>query len=360
MAKDKEQGNDFKVEPTPNVVEVKESSVIEPNMHDNAEKYKEQVNVNELNPETEPEEPNHEEIAKEIVEEFNKSQLDGEEADDKEGDDNSTPKPEEGEVAEEQSKEEPKDSEIPVFSEELLAGALSVGMTITEAKTLSPESLAKTLDIMYRNATQNKGEAPKQVDEFKLDIKEDDYDEDDPTLKLLKGMESEINRQRKEMSESNSKQAEVTQATQRQSAIQAQNAFYNDFDRTLNALSEEEQKLFGTGKGDDMKQDTPEFKNRLTLLEEVDIIAGGYLQRGKEVPEISVLVDKAKKIAFSDELQKASLNEVTNKIKKRSKSMVLKPSASQTENVIAGDTAEEKSYNAAVADVAQQLKEFAS
>jgi len=40
--------------------------------------------------------------------------------------------------------------------------------------------------------------------------------------------------------------------------------------------------------------------------------------------------------------------------------MVLKPSSSQTESVIKGDTAEEKSYNAAVADVAELMKEFAS
>lgn len=302
----------------------------------------------------EPEEVDHEKIREAIIADFNKKQsLDEGEADEKPEDKNKS-----GEVqntateTEKPSETVQKDDKVSstVISEELLVRAIESGMTVSEAKGFSPESLEKTLNLLEKRKTPEDKVPEVKEEEFKLNINEDDYDE--ATNKVFKAMEAEQNRLRKEIAKLTAKQEEVDGGLKTQSREQKQQAFFNAFDKTLDSLPEAESALFGKGTGESLGKETEQYKNRIALLEEIDIIAGGYVGKGMAVPEVQVLVDKAKKSIFADKLKEIAIKELTDKVDKRTKNFLLRPSSSQTE------TAKKDPRSAAVEEISNMVKEF--
>jgi len=235
----------------------------------------------------------------------------------------------------------------------LVARAVVNGISIADSKAMTVNQLTMAVELAEKRregegdpaAQKAAKEADEKKDDFKLDINEDDYDDD--VLKVFKTLESQINELRK----SNRELSGEREQTVRERRLEM---FYDDFDNSISALPPEEHELFGKERGNAMKKESEQYKNRLALLEKIDILASGYAQKGMEVPPVAKLVDEAKHLVFGTKLRELSINKTRQKIEDRGTTIMSRTANSQTHDT------EAPPRDAAVKAVAEKLREFAS
>ena len=106
-----------------------------------------------------------------------------------------------------------------------------------------------------------------------------------------------------------SKQQEV-QAERYQSEL-------DDFNEAVGKIGNGE--LFGESGYQDLNQGSSEAHNREQLYDQVLVLATGYQQQGKQVPEMSDLVNQAYRTAFSSEVDNQSRKSFNNRVRRQAK-----------------------------------------
>jgi hypothetical protein len=254
-------------------------------------------------------------------------------ADDKNtGDDKG--KEEAAEKTEEQTEEKPA-----VIDDALLTRAVRAGLDLSEAKTFgSAAALSKTLDLLESRSGKETatttdtatGEAkPFEVKPF--EVKFENEEELDPEIvKTVKGVNEHYAAQ---IGELNKHVAGTVKALQDEIASLktqlggiSESAEVERFDNAINTLGDEYAELFGSGSGHDLDQKSAQFKNRVTLFNELATISKGIAASGKPMPQFKTIFQKAVASAFGSETTKLSVKKAVSATEKRNSQVTHRPS----------------------------------
>lgn len=199
---------------------------------------------------------------------------------------------------------EPVVEEVPV---ELLDEAIRAGLSYRVASKMSADDLK---EFTAKNAQSS--EAPPEEDkpEDKFEVKLDENEYEPELVQTLKGLTDYV----KTLED---KLAGVEQQSQ---AMQSRSAF-QEFDDAIEGLGETHESLFGSGPGSSMKRDTPEFSNRIKVLEHVNVLREGYKSLGSQVPSMKVLVEQAANSIFANEVRGNVRKDIAKTLKKRSSTL---------------------------------------
>lgn len=108
--------------------------------------------------------------------------------------------------------------------------------------------------------------------------------------------------------------------------------------------------VFGEGDARTLDKSSPEWKNRLRLLNEMDALAAGYHARQRAVPSEEELMRRALRSEFGQELESTATQKVRDQLRSREGQFVARPTQRDNGNI--------SPTQQAVAAVAAKLREF--
>ena len=110
-------------------------------------------------------------------------------------------------------------------------------------------------------------------------------------------------------------------------SARVQTGIEQQLDAAFDGLGEEWQDTFGSGKISGLGEKSAELRNRVKVIEEMDALASGYEARGREVPEVEELFNRARRSVFGIAEENHVAQNVSRKVKKRAKSIVSRPTS---------------------------------
>jgi len=91
----------------------------------------------------------------------------------------------------------------------------------------------------------------------------------------------------------------------------------DDFNDAVGEIGNNE--LFGKSGYQDLSEGSSEAHNREQLYDQILVLATGYQQQGKGIPEMGVLVNQAYRTVFSNEVDNQSRKSLNSRIRKQAK-----------------------------------------
>lgn len=101
--------------------------------------------------------------------------------------------------------------------------------------------------------------------------------------------------------------------------------YCNWFDSQLAGLPDAQRELFGTEPRSRADMESPQWKNRIKLLETMETLAKGYERLGRSVPDDATLLKKALAMEFSENAMEAARKELRAKVVQRGGRSIARP-----------------------------------
>jgi len=206
------------------------------------------------------------------------------------------------------------------ITDDLLERAVKSGLSITEARGFSSSNdLERTVSLLESRQTEtNKSTDDKTEDgtdkadkPFDSGLSKDDYDEKIvDTINNLGQKVQDLTKENAELKESSKQAAERTESE----AVAAHTAWY---DNQIKELGEEFEDVFGKGTIKDIKEDSPQYKNRAALETEMMAIVKGKVATKQTVPPKEKVFEMALRNLHSEKLKQTSQKTTSEKLKKR-------------------------------------------
>ncbi|MDD4984149.1 MAG: hypothetical protein PHH82_04925 [Candidatus ainarchaeum sp.] len=226
--------------------------------------------------------------------------------------------------------EEDGDEEEVKVDHNLYEAAISLGFDEEEIVSMSKANvLSKTvLKLIRQEQNKNNTEKVSEVEEkdgeeYKLGLSEDEHDEG--VIKEFKNLVDYFNKKLKVV--------EDKYASLKEKDIQNErDAFVDWFDKSVDGLGDEYNKLFGSSEEIRTKRGSAAEKNRSVLFDEMSKINNGYVQSKKTIDR-AVLLKKALYSAFGDDIIKINNEKLIKKGNNISKMQSNKVSSFKTSNI---------------------------
>jgi len=198
------------------------------------------------------------------------------------------------------------------LSEKAIKGLGGDLKTVVERMTAAAPA-AKAKEPEVKRAEPPKVEAFKKLDLTPVLGKREDWD--DKTLKLFDAISEHVNALNDHYAQAATKQAAEVQAAQDALDGVSREQFTDMLDRSIAALGEGYEKLFGKGGATALAKDSVHWKNRDALTEEIDVIEAGRETLGIPALPFGQTFQKAIKSAFPNETQAIARTEISKSIK---------------------------------------------
>ena len=208
--------------------------------------------------------------------------------------------------------------------QDLLNRAISLGMTQDEIGDQSPEALEMTVRYLERLPVEDQDSDQHQEDDFddegddsfQIDLDEDLYEPE--VIEAIKSLHEHHNKKHARL------QSRIDERDQHQRQVEM-NAFAMRFDEQVESLGSDYTELFGKGRGMEMKDSDSSYQNRMKLIEQMDVLAEGYVQTGKRVPGEAELFKEALGSVFQKETEKIKTKATRRKAGRRSGQIINRP-----------------------------------
>lgn len=269
--------------------------------------------------------------------------------------------PDEKEIVEEETEKEPTtdSGSQDKAGEETASGEVAAdvlerakadfGIDETEAKALAASGALTKMFSAFDRGIMNVGrgvgtkeEEPKKevAQEGKKGTKDEEFpelkeEEDDP--KFIKVAQLVKNHQ----NDLKAVKEELLRYKKREQIESAQNeqVFIDNFDSFITNLGAGWAGVFGKGKSVELKEDSPEYKNRIKLATAADIYLAGARGRGLQTPPEPELFKRALGIEFSEEFTKQGKKEIADKLKGRKGQHIARPTTKEGQPLTAKERA---------------------
>lgn len=212
------------------------------------------------------------------------------------------------------------DTERVDLDREILARAARLGLDPDEARKIPKESLDKILDRLDPIGTKAEDT---QDDEQKAGS-ETESAIDVSKLQKLDPEEFELADQWNTMVDFIQDTHKQMKEQQDYISTMRQREFDNTFDSAISGLGEDYAPIFGKGTVNELDRNSDAFKNRLSVVEEIQLLQAGYEARGQTPPSFDQLLKRAVNGLFPDVVQ--GKQEKQTKAKERNKQIIGKPS----------------------------------
>lgn len=135
---------------------------------------------------------------------------------------------------------------------------------------------------------------------------------------------------------------------------QQRKQYYSWFDDKIAGLGDEFSEVLGKGRGDELKQDTPEFQNRVKLLEEMEALKAGYEVQNRSYT-YDQLFQQALRAVHGDKLTAIERGKLKGAMSTRSKQRTARPTKRSSSSV-SGTTSQKNAK--LVTALSQKLREL--
>lgn len=221
----------------------------------------------------------------------------------------------------------------------LVAIATDYGMTEKEARSFdSARDLEKHLLIISEREekstekTDGKEKKEAEPEKFKIELGEGEFDED--MVKSVNEALAKVVDRYEGNAEKLQQEVDVLKGTlqKNQAAL-----FITNFDKHIDSHSKAYEKELGSGPTSELEEGSPELKNRVAVIEEMDTLVAGYTLRNRTIPSDEELVRRAQNNLFGDRAAKTARKELSDKLSKRSRSSVARPNSPTKKKAPTGD-----------------------
>ena len=236
-----------------------------------------------------------------------------------------------------------------VASDVLERAKAEFGIDETEAKTLAASGALTKMFSAFDRGIMNTGRAigarkeePKKevAPEGKKETKDEEFpelkeEEDDPKfIKVAQFVKNHHN-------DLKAVKEDLLRYKKREQIESAQNeqVFIDNFDSFIAGLGAGWAEVFGKGKSVELKEDSPEYKNRLKLATAADDYNAGAIARGLQPPPEPVLFKRALGSEFLEELTKQGKKEIADKLKGRKGQHIARPTTKEGQPLTAKERA---------------------
>jgi hypothetical protein len=223
--------------------------------------------------------------------------------------------------------------EAPAVSDELTARAEAVGLSADDIKDLGTTA-TKTVALMEKQlltlggSTPESGQAsgekqpeaekkPEGDDEIP-DLSADDYDE--PLVKVTTRMKATVKALSSELA-----------SLKAERAAERGEAFFSRFDHWVDSQNAPD--VLGKGRGVELDANSAQYKNRLKVLETVQVLATGYQRTGRPVPQEDLLFKQAMTLALGEKVATENKEKATQA---RGRQMIFRPGSRSARAVPSG------------------------
>ena len=107
--------------------------------------------------------------------------------------------------------------------------------------------------------------------------------------------------------------------------LQAEKAVKSDFDGFVSDLGPDFESFLGTGSTDKLDGDSKELERRVSILEEMNVLASGYEASGRAVPEDADLFKKAMNSLYGEEIRELQQSSREERVAQRRGKFVSRP-----------------------------------
>ena len=154
--------------------------------------------------------------------------------------------------------------------------------------------------------------------QFKIGLGED-YDEGlrEKINELASEMQQHYDSQMAVLAQAVMSQQQFIGGKQEEAQAERYRSELDDFNEAVGEIGNRE--LFGESGYQDLGEGSSEARNREQLYDQVLVLATGYQQQGKQVPEMSELVNQAYRTAFSSEVDNQSRKSFNNRVRRQAK-----------------------------------------
>jgi len=236
----------------------------------------------------------------------------------------------------------------------LVARAIQAGLKPDRIANMSADVLESAVEVLEESkGSRHSDEDEKEPEKFSFDF-DDDYDED--VAEKLNKLNDHYHTQHKamlaEIKELKKGRADDSERAQRES----NNRFISWVDSQFVELAESDEgyaDIFGKAKVDDLKDNSPEFKKRVAVIQEI-----GRQRRAHPEYSDKKLLDLSIKVALSDDVSKIEAGKLRNKVKNHKENRVSVRSQGK-ERVVGKSEPVSRGTKSAESFVKRYLKKFA-
>lgn len=227
---------------------------------------------------------------------------------------------------EEEASPEPvaEDSSEPEISKTLIDKAVELGFTEEEAKSFGDngklDNVIKVFNKREPKEVKEVKDDPPAIEKFELDLSEEDYDED--FVKTINNMNEHYAQQLEKVTGQLSARDKLIEEIVDGIDARNESDFSERFDSWVSNLGGQYHDLLGKGPTASLKASGSEAKNRDAIRDEMEVLAAGYDQVGRDIPQESELFRRALQSVFGETVSRKNLN---GKIQKRRSQMTNRP-----------------------------------
>jgi len=226
----------------------------------------------------------------------------------------------------------------PAWDEALLQRAHEAGLTDEEAQSYgSPAILERTLDLLDRTlSSQIKTARQKQQQQPATDKPPEKKERKKPTFAMIKetygddvaaAWEAAWDEMDKGYQEELESVRSTVKALQDEQQLRRQEEFTLMVDKYFDSLGDEYKDIFGKGPLRDLKPESPQYKARVGVVEEADVLAFAYRTAGRTLPNEPELLDRARRMLHAEKAEAKARREVSEKLRDRQGQFVARPTA---------------------------------
>ncbi len=222
---------------------------------------------------------------------------------------------------------EPQSAKPLFHSDDLLARAVDTGISVVDAKQLSPYALE--VIVSRREEAALEADDPRDIglqkdpvaDPF-ADLPKLDPEVHDPSViamfdkmtEVVKGQHSELQDLRAEQAEQN-----VTAVAREEVELKAATSEIKQFfDGQVKGLGDNFLESLGTGDFDSLDRGSPQFANRDAIAGQMSVLMSGYQAQGQTPPSREEIFDTAARIVLRDTFQGIREKEIAGTLKTQS------------------------------------------
>ena len=214
-------------------------------------------------------------------------------------------------------------------SDDLLARAVDAGISVVDAKQLTPHSLEVIVSGREKAAVEEYGEqfadaiAKKEdIGDPFADLPKLDPEVHDPSViamfdkmtEIVKGQHSELQDFKVRQSEQNAAVA-AREEVELEAATSEIKQF---FDGQVKGLGDNFSESLGTGDFDSLDRGSPQFANRNAIAGQMSVLMSGYQAQGQTPPSREEIFDTAARIVLRDTFQGIREKEIAGTLKTQS------------------------------------------
>ena len=238
---------------------------------------------------------------------------------------------------------EDEDVSAPDLSDEIIARAFGIGMSMTDVLSFpSEESLERVIDTAerMRATVERQFESEDTVVESQDDVLaslELDPEKYEPeTIELFKKVSRVLKHQQEQLQSFRQAQEQSIQMAVQSNAREVEQWF----DKQVTELGDDFVDTLGAGPYRSLGRGSTQFANREAIANQMAILLAGYTAQGLEAPPREKVFQTAAKVVLSDKFQELRDKQLTKNLAKRSEQHIQRVSGSKAK-VKAGDYKEE-------------------